>query len=80
MCNRAPERFDLHVVGEAPPAVDLDHGQPLAVGRLEDRVAADVHLLEGEAELGPQPAQLLERALAQVAALGVVDDDARRYG
>ena len=75
MCNRPAERIRLHVVREAPPAVDLDHRQPLAVPRLQVRIPADVDLLEGEAELVAQAVQLLERALAQVAALRVEDGD-----
>jgi hypothetical protein len=62
------------VVGKTPPAVDLDHRDPLAVRRLELRVPADVDLSQLEAELHAQPAHLLERALAEVAALRVIDD------
>ena len=73
MCNRSPERIDLEVIGEAPPAVDLDHRQPLAIGRLERRVPADVDFAQLEPELVPQPSHLLERALAEVASLRVED-------
>jgi hypothetical protein len=62
------------VVGKTPPAVDLDHRDPLAVRRLELRVPADVDLAQVERELLAKPAQLLERALAEVAALRVIDD------
>jgi hypothetical protein len=62
------------VVGKTPPAVDLDHRDPLAVRRLELRVPADVDLSQLEAELPAQPTHLLERALAEVAALRVIDD------
>ena len=70
----------LNVVGEAPSAVDLDDRQPLPVGLLEGLVAGDVDLAQLEAELVAQRPHLLERALAEVAALGVVDDDLRAYG
>ena len=75
MCNRSTEGLGLDVVGETAPAVHLDDGQPLPVLGLERRVAADVHLAQLEAELVPELAHLCERALAQVAAFRVVDDD-----
>ena len=80
MCNRSTERIDLNVIREAPPTVDLDHRQPLPIGSLEGGIAADVDLLEHESELLPQRAHLAERAVAEVAALGVVDDNASGYG
>jgi hypothetical protein len=52
LCNRAAERIHLYVVGKTSTAVDLDDGQPLAVGGLELLVAADVDLPQYEAELG----------------------------
>jgi len=80
LCNRTPEGVRLDVVREPPPAVDLDHRQPLPVGRLERRIAADVHLTELEAELVAELPHPDERALAQMAPVGVVDDDLRGYG
>jgi hypothetical protein len=77
--HRAAERVLLQVVDEPPLAVDLDHRQPLAVRPLELGIAADVDLLEIEVELVAQAGDLLPRALAEVAALRVEDDDAR-YG
>jgi hypothetical protein len=68
------ERLDLDVVRKPPPSVDLDDRQPLPVRRLELGIAADVDLLEGEGELLAEPANLLERPLAEVAAGRVVDD------
>jgi hypothetical protein len=65
----------VHVVGEAPPAVDLHDRQPLPVLGLQGGVAADVDLAQVEAELVPERAHLRERALAEVTALRVVDDD-----
>jgi hypothetical protein len=44
LCNRTPECSELDVVREAPPAVDLDHRQPFAIGRLERGIPADVDL------------------------------------
>jgi hypothetical protein len=80
LCNRFAQRVDLDVVGEAPPPVDLDDGEPLAILRLERLVAGDVHLPEREAELDLKRPHLAEGALAEVAALRVVDDDVGGYG
>jgi hypothetical protein len=80
LCNRTAERIDLDVVGEAPPAVDLDHGEPLAVLGLERLVARDIDLAEPEAELGLAGSDLGQRPFAEVAPLGVVDDDVGGYG
>ena len=79
MCNRSTERFGLDVVREPAPAVDLDDRKPFPIFGLEGRVAPDVDLAQVEAELGMQRAHLFERALAQVAVLGVVNDDSN-YG
>jgi hypothetical protein len=65
----------VHVVGEGPLAVDLDHGQPLAVARLEVRFTGDVDLLELEGLLAAQLGQLRSRALAEMAVGGVVEGD-----
>ena len=80
MCNCLAERVDLYVVGETPPPVDLDDRQPLAVDGFERLVAGDIHLPQGEAELGLERPDLRERPFAEVAALGVVDDDVGGYG
>jgi hypothetical protein len=66
----------LHVVCKTASAVDLDHRDPLSVLRFERLVAADVDRPQVERELVLQRVQLRQRAIAQVAALGVVDDDA----
>ena len=67
------QRFGLDEVGERTLAVDLDHGERFAVPRLQFRVAADVHRLElCSAHLGDDG----ERPRAEVAIVGVVDDDA----
>jgi hypothetical protein len=65
----------VHVVGEDPLAVDLDHWQPLAVARLELGVAGDVDHLELEVLVAAHLGQLSSRALAEVAVGGVVEGD-----
>jgi hypothetical protein len=51
LCKRPAQRIRVHVVDESPPAVDLDDRDPLAVLRLEPRVAVDRDLAQLEAEL-----------------------------
>ena len=80
MCNRAAKRVELHVIRETAPSVDLDDREPLAILGLERVVAGDVDLPQLEAELWLQLPNLSKRALAEVAALRVVDDDVGRYG
>jgi hypothetical protein len=80
LCNRFAERSELHVVREAAPTVDLDHGKPLAVLGLERLVARDVHLPQPEAQLDLKRPDLGQRPLAEMAALRVVDDDVGGYG
>jgi hypothetical protein len=80
LCNRTAEGIDLDVVREAPSAVDLDDRQPLAILGLERLVAGDVDLAEVEAEFLVEGSHLRQRPLAEVAALGVVDDDVGGYG
>ena len=74
------QRALVDVVHERPHPVDLDDGQPFAIARFELRVARNVDLLELEAELLACGPDGREPALAEVTALGVVDDDAARYG
>jgi hypothetical protein len=71
----APKRIRIDVVDEGLLPVDLHHRQPLAVLRLEFRVAADVDLLELERKLSPRTLDDAASKLAQVAALGVVERD-----
>jgi hypothetical protein len=76
LCAQPTEKRSLvQVVHERPLAVDLDHREPLAVARLELGVAADVDLPQVELVLLPQLCERAARALAEVAAVGVVDDD-----
>jgi hypothetical protein len=67
------------VVDESPLTVDLDDRQPLAVAGLELRIAADVDLFELELVLLPKRCERVQRALAEVTAFGVIQDDFR-YG
>ena len=76
----SPKRVRVDEVGELALAVHLDHGQVLAVARLELGVAGDVDELQLEAELGPRVVDDLERALAEPAVRRVVERDPRRYG
>lgn len=80
MCNRFAQCVDLDVIGETPPSVDLDDREPLPVLGLERVVARDVHLAQGEAELGLKRPHQRERPLAEVATLRVIDDDVGGYG
>jgi len=64
------------VEDERSLAVDLDDREPFAVARLEFRHARDVDLVERHALGGERPSS----ALAEVAALRGVEDDARSYG
>jgi hypothetical protein len=66
----------VHVVRERTLAVDLDDRQPLAIARLERRLAADIDLLELEVVLGAQLRQRRPRPLAEVALRRVVERDA----
>ena len=76
MCAQLPEERGLvQVVHERALAVDLDHRQPLPIAGFELGVAADVDLAQLKLVLLPQRCELRARPLAQVAALGVVEDD-----
>ena len=55
----------MHVVREAPRAVDLDDGNPLAVLRLELGIAVDRHLAQLEAELVARRLNTTRRAASQ---------------
>jgi hypothetical protein len=77
LCNRTAERLGLEVIGETPPPVDLDDREPFAILGFERGVATDVDLGQRKAELGLKLPKLLEHAVAEMAALRVVDDDAR---
>jgi len=67
------ERAGLDAVHRDLLAVDLDHGDPLAVAPLELRVSGDVHLRDGDSELGRERAELVAGPLTEVAVAG--DDE-----
>jgi hypothetical protein len=73
--NFAAKGARIHVVDEGALAVDLDDGQPFAIGRLELRIAADVDLLELEGNLDARLLDDRPGALAEVAPLRVVEGD-----
>jgi hypothetical protein len=75
LCDLPAERIGLDEVRERPLAVDLDDRKPLAVAGLELRVAADVDLLQVEPEVVPSGTHDTLRSSAEVAPLGVVEDD-----
>ena len=80
LCSRelAPKRLRLDVVSADAHAVDLDDGDQLAVVRLQLGVAVDRNLNQLEPELVPKLIELGLRPLAEVAALGLEEDDPRR--
>jgi hypothetical protein len=71
----ATKRTSVDVVDEGALALDLDHGQPLAVARLELGIAGDVDLLELERAVLARGRDDRARPLAQVAAPRVVERD-----
>jgi hypothetical protein len=75
LCDLPAERLGLHEVRERTLAVDLHDRKPLPVSGLELRIAADVDLLQLEAEFVPRAAHDALRGGAEVAPLGVVEDD-----
>jgi hypothetical protein len=79
LCNRLTQRVGVHVVDEAPPAVDLHDRDPLAVGGLELGIAVDRHLPQLEADLLPGRRDDAPSRFAQVAA-GRREEDDLRYG
>ena len=76
MCDLPAERLRLDEVRERPFAVDFHDRKPLAVPRLELRVAADVDLLQLEPELVSRRVDDPPCGCAEVAPLGVEEDDA----
>ena len=77
MCGDfAAESGLVDVVDEGALAVDLHHRQPLPVRGFEVGIAADVDLLELERNVGADALEHAAGALAEVAALRVVENDA----
>ena len=68
MCKRPPQRVGVHVIDEAPPAVDLHDGDPFAVRGLELGIAVDRDLPKLEAELVLHLGDDAPGRLAEVAA------------
>jgi hypothetical protein len=60
--------------------VHLDHRDPLPVGPLEVGDAGDVDLVDLEAELGRERAELVACPLAQVAVASGIQRDGRAQG
>ena len=65
----------MHVIDETAPAVDLHHGDPFAVLRLELGIAVDRHLAQLEVELVVCSGDDAPGRLAEVAAHRGVQDD-----
>jgi hypothetical protein len=65
----------MHVVDEAPAAVDLHDGDPLPVRSLEVGVAVDRDLAELEAQLFVRLGDYAAGRLAKVATRGRIQDD-----
>jgi hypothetical protein len=75
LCELPTQRVRLNEVDERLHAVDLDHGNQLAVTRLELGVAVDRDLFELESQLVTQRGDRRASALAQVAPRRPVDAD-----
>jgi hypothetical protein len=73
--NFATKSIWIHVIDKCALAVDLHNRKPLAILRLEPRIAADVDLLELEVDLLADVFENGARAFAEVAALRVIQDD-----
>ena len=67
------------MIDETPPAIDLHHGDPLAVRRLELGIAVDRHLTQLEVELVVCGGDDAPGRRAEVAA-GCGEDDDLSYG
>ena len=76
MCELSAQSVRLDEVGERALAVDLDDRKPLAIPGLEVGVIRDVHLLQLEADVGSNRLHGSSRRRAEVASLGVEEDDA----
>jgi len=76
----ASERGSVDVIDKGALPADLDHRQPLTVASLQLGVAADVHLLEVEAQLRPRLLERRTRPFAEVAAARRIENDVDCYG
>jgi hypothetical protein len=68
LCNGASQGIWVDVVDEAPVPVDLDHGDPLPVRRLELWIAVDRDFPQLEPELVARRGDDATGCLAEVAA------------
>ncbi|HET8751653.1 MAG TPA: hypothetical protein VFM43_03905 [Gaiellaceae bacterium] len=75
LCNRTAQRVRVDVVDEPPPALDLDDGDPFAIGRLELGIAVDGDLAQLEALLLLGLDDDAAGGLAEVAARRGEEDD-----
>ena len=80
LCELPAKSVGLHEVDERLLAVDLDDRDQLAVPLLQLGMAADVDLLELEAELVAELGDRRPRARAKVALLSAVERDLRDRG
>ena len=76
MCELPAERFGVDEVRERALPVDLDDRKPFTVPGFQPGVAADVDLLVVERRLGSNGLKHAPRGGAEVATLGLVEDDA----
>ena len=74
------QRVGLDAVHGHPLAADLDDGDPLTEAALELLHSGDVDLLHVEPELTGEGAELVARALAEVAVAGDVEGYGRAQG
>ena len=70
----------IDVVDERPLSIDFDDWQPLPVKGLELGDSCDVYFFEFEPQVSTRGLDRLPRSLAEVAALGVVENDPGGYG
>ena len=78
MCGHfAAKGIRIHVVDESALAVDLDHGEPLPVARLQLGIAVDLDLSELEIDVLAELFENGTRASAEMASLCVIQDDLR---
>ena len=75
-----PELGRFHPVDGDSLTLELDHGDPFAVGPLELGDAGDVDLLDLEAELGAEPLEVGAGEVAEMAVAGDVERQPHDYG
>jgi len=75
-----PQHLRFHPVDGDSLTLELDHGDPFAVGPLELGDAGDVDLLDLEAELGAEPLEVGAGEVAEMAVAGDVERQPHDYG